>query len=118
VTGLRLYNNVILSINFEHTGSAFNPAEHHGDYNLFGISLGQWQDSANDMVVADPGFVGISGLDGPAVTNPTVADFALKATSACIDKGTVPTASLAIPTTDYYGMARDATPDLGAIEKR
>lgn len=118
VTKLRLYNNVILSINMAHVGATFDPAEHHGDYNLFGIDVGQWTNSANDRVVADPGFVGISGLDGPAVTNPQVTDFMLKSTSACIDKGTPGDASLTIPTTDFTGQPRSGTPDIGAYEHR
>nr|WP_276603957.1 right-handed parallel beta-helix repeat-containing protein [Nannocystis pusilla] len=54
VSGLDLYNNAILSINYTHIGGEYDPAEHRGDYNLFGYSLGQWQDGPHDLVAEDP----------------------------------------------------------------
>jgi hypothetical protein len=117
VTDLWLYDNIILSINLNHVGATFDPAQHHGDYNLMGVSLGQWTDGAHDIVAADPGFVGISGVDGPAVTDPTPADFALTAASPGLGLAYTGSAVTGLPTTDFFGAARGATPDLGAIER-
>jgi hypothetical protein len=118
VTDLHLYNNVILSINMAHTGATFNANEHHGDYNLFGASLGQWTNGPNDIVAADPGFVAIPGAAGPAVADPTAADFSLKDGSPCVDAGFAGDATIQIPTTDLIGAARDSMPDIGALEKQ
>jgi len=118
VTGLYLYNNVILSINLAHTGGTFNPAEHHGDYNVFGVSLGQWQDSANDRVMDDPGFTAISAASGTAVTSPQPADFSPVATSPLVDTGYAGDATISIPSTDFFGAARVGQPDVGAIERQ
>ncbi len=116
VTGLRLYNNVILSINTAHTGGAFDAAEHDSDYNLYGVSLGQWTDGPNAVVAADPGFSGIPDLSGAAVADPTPDAFTPIASSPCVDVGHVGGGGIVLPTTDYFGAPRDATPDLGAIE--
>jgi hypothetical protein len=117
VTDLQLYNNVILSINMAHVGATFDPAEHHGDHNLFGVSLGQWTDGPNDRVAADPGFMAIPDMNGTPVTNPVAADFALQVGSPCIDGGYAGDATIQIPTADFTGVARDATPDIGAFER-
>lgn len=114
-TGLRLYNNIILSINTAHTGGAYDAAEDDSDYNLFGASTGQWTEGAHSIVAADPGFSGISGANGPAVANPTPDDFRISSTSPAVNAGT---ADSSFPTTDFFGDARDAMPDMGAIEAR
>ena len=116
VTGLRLYNNVILSINTAHTGGAFDAGEHDSDYNLFGVSLGQWTDGPNSLVAADPGFTGIPDLNGAAVTDPTPEDFTPLASSPCVDAGYVGGGGITLPDADFFGALRDADPDLGAIE--
>jgi hypothetical protein len=117
VTDLRLYNNIILSINMAHTNATFNATEHVGDYNLFGVSLGQWQDGPNDIVANDPRFVGISAGDGSPVTNPTPADFALADMSPAIDQGYPGDATIVLPATDFLGRPRDPQPDIGAFER-
>jgi hypothetical protein len=115
VDGLDLVNNIVLSINFNHLGSSFDPAQHHGDYNFFGSSLGQWQDGPNDVVGADPGFTGIPDQDGDKVDNPTPDMFAPASGSPVIDQGTG-AGTFAIPPNDFFGKARDSTPNIGAIE--
>jgi hypothetical protein len=117
VKGLRLYSNVILSINTDHVMGMFDPAEHHGDYNLFGISLGQWTESGHDVVALDPGFVGIPDADGAAVKDPKPEDFALDADSMCIGAGD-PDRTLPLPGRDFFQRARDTMPDIGAIERQ
>ncbi|MEZ4235618.1 MAG: right-handed parallel beta-helix repeat-containing protein [Myxococcota bacterium] len=72
LTDLDLSDNVILSVNFDHTGGSFDPATHHGDHNLFGVALGQWPAGPDDLVVADPAFEGIPDVDGAPVASPGV----------------------------------------------
>ena len=88
VKGLDLVNNVVLSVNYTHIGGSYDPAEHHGDYNFFGTSLGQWQDGAHDKVGADPGFTAIPDQSGAKVNDPTPDMFVPKAGSPLIDSGT------------------------------
>jgi hypothetical protein len=116
VKGLYLYNNVILSINLQHTGSTFDPAEHHGDYNVFGVSLGQWQDSPNDRVFDDPGFTAIPAASGMAVSTPAPVDFSPTAASPLVNTAFAGDATVQIPATDFFGSPRVAQPDVGAIE--
>ncbi len=116
VDDLDLYNNVILSINYKHVGGIYDPAEHRGDYNLFGYSLGQWKDGPHDIVAKDPKFAVIPDGDAPAVTDPVPADFAPQGTSPMRDAGFPGDADIVLPATDFFGKPRDATPNLGAIE--
>jgi hypothetical protein len=116
VTDLRLYNNVILSINTAHTNGGYVSGEHESDYNLFGVDLGQWTTGANDAIAGDPGFVGIGDLNAPRVMNPSVLDFLLEATSDAVDEGYVGDASIVLPTVDFRGTPRDSRPDMGAFE--
>ncbi len=115
VDDLTLVNNVILSINFAHIGGSFDAAQHHSAYNLFGISLGQWTDDATDFVAVDPKFEGIPDADGAKVDNPTPEDFTPQTPSPMRDSGTSDSA-YAIPSSDFFGTTRDATPNVGAIE--
>jgi len=117
VSGLDIYDNVILSINYEHLGSTFNPAEHHGDYNLFGISLGQWTDSEHDLVALDPGFSGIPDADGAKVSSPMPADFTPTAESPLRGAGTLDTYWPSwLGPRDFFGTVRASPPTIGAIE--
>jgi hypothetical protein len=116
VADLDLYNNVILSINYTHIGGAYDPAEHRGDHNLFAYSLGQWQDGPNDVVAEDPLFMAIPGGEGPIDDSPQPEDFAPQAGSPMRDAGFAGDANVVVPATDFFGLARDATPNLGAIE--
>jgi hypothetical protein len=116
VTGLKLYNNVILSVNYSHIGGSYNPAEHLADYNAIGIELGQLPTQPHDIIVPDPGFVAIPGAEGPAVADPAPEDFAPTASSPLRNAGRGADADLAIPAEDFFGQPRDATPNIGAIE--
>jgi hypothetical protein len=116
VADLDLYNNVILSINYEHIGGQYDPAEHRGDYNLFAYSLGQWQDGPHDVVAVDPGFTAIPGGEGPTIAAPMPDAFAPKDDSPLRDAGWPGDADIVIPATDFFGQPRDATPNIGAIE--
>ncbi len=115
VDDLELVNNVILSVNFAHLTGSFDAAQHHSAYNLFGISLGQWTNDATDFVALDPKFEGIPDADGAKVDNPTPEDFTPQTPSPMRDSGTSDSA-YAIPDSDFFGIARDATPNVGAIE--
>ncbi|MCF7981088.1 MAG: right-handed parallel beta-helix repeat-containing protein, partial [Pseudomonadales bacterium] len=88
VTNLEMYNNIILSINYSHMGASYNASQHRGDHNFFGVSLGQYQEQANDIVGTDPGFAGVNGANGPLISNISRDDFMLKNSSPCVDSGT------------------------------
>jgi hypothetical protein len=115
VSGLRMVNNAILSVNHAHLMSTFDSAEHQGDYNLFGKSNGQWEESANDIVDNDPGFVGVGDGDADKVEGAIATDFAPEPTSPLKGAGTSDTAH-PLPTTDFLGMPRGSPPSLGAFE--
>lgn len=113
---LELYNNVILSINYDHIGGQYDPAEHRGDYNLFAYSLGQWQDGPHDVVAVDPVFAAIPGGEGPAVADPAPDAFAPADGSPLRDAAWPGDANIVMPATDFFGQPRDDAPNLGAIE--
>lgn len=115
VTGLVMVNNAILSVNYAHLDSTFDAAEHRGDYNLFGKSLGQWEDAAHDIVENDPGFVGIGDGDASKLEGVVATDFAPEAASPLRGAGTSDVA-YPLPTTDFSGTARGSPPTLGAFE--
>jgi hypothetical protein len=117
ITDLYLYDNIILSLNLSHIGTTFDSTQHHGDYNLLGVALGEWPASAHDRVAIDPGFVGIPDANGPAATNPAATDFALASTSPALDAGYRGSELAGLPSTDFLGRPRGATPDLGAFEQ-
>lgn len=116
VSGLDLYNNAILSINYTHIGGEYDPAEHRGDYNLFGYSLGQWQDGPHDLVAEDPQFAAIAGGEGPASDDPPADAFAPAAGSPLVDAGWPGDADIVIPAHDFFGKPRGDAPNIGAIE--
>ena len=105
VTGLEMYNNIILNINYNHMGSSQNPAEHKLDYNLFGmINSGEYSANSHDLV-GDPQFSGIpmsSNAGDHKGSNLTLEDFVPNASSA-IDTGTTPSG---IPALDIKGRLR------------
>lgn len=115
VENLEVWNNAIVSINYEHLGSSYDAAEHHGDYNLFGKSNGQWVDGANDVIAGDPLFAGIGGIDDPAVETPAPGDFVPMDGSPLVDAGWPGDDAIMLPA-DFYGVARDEMPNIGAIE--
>lgn len=116
VADLELYNNAILSINYTHIGGEHDAAEHRGDYNLFGIALGQWPEQAHDVIAEDPAFAGIAAVDGPAVEDPSPEDFAPADGSAMLGAGYPGDDTIVLPTSDYFGDARGNPPSIGAIE--
>lgn len=116
VTGLDLYDNAIVSINYDHLGSTYDPAEHRGDYNLFAVSNGDWQEGPNDIVAIDAGFAGIPDADGAAVMDPSPADFTPVDGSPLVGAGWIGDADIPIPSTDFFGTQRSDPPNIGAIE--
>jgi hypothetical protein len=115
VSGLVMVNNAILSVNYAHLMSTFDPAEHRGDYNLFGKSVGSWEEAAHDLVENDPGFVGIGDGDADKKEGAVPADFVPEATSPLKGAGTSD-ATYALPATDFAGAARGSPPTIGAFE--
>ena len=113
VTSLDMVNNVILSVNTAHLGSAYNGTEHRGDYNAYGVALGQWPTQTHDFVAADPQFVGIPSITGMDVPGAVATDFAPKPTSPLLAKGTT---GGKVPTTDFAGKVRGNPPTVGAFE--
>ncbi len=116
VQDLDVYDNAILSINYEHIGGSYDAAEHRGDYNLFGISLGQWTDGPHDVVAIDPGFAAVPGADDEPIESPVPADFAPQDDSPLVGAGWMGDASVPIPAEDFFGTARADPPNIGAIE--
>ncbi len=106
VTDFNIYNNIIHSINYYHfrnvvpppqgdPNHAWNPAEHHADYNFianpetFGYSMPLGSNSIDGTGYgADVGFVNIPAIGGPANTVPVPEDFMLLGSSPAIDAGT------------------------------
>jgi hypothetical protein len=105
VTGLEMYNNIILNINYSHLGSSHDPGQHNLDYNLFGmINSGEYPANINDLV-SDPQFAGIpmsSNAGDHKGSDLTLEDF-MTAASQVIDTGTAPGG---IPAYDIVGEER------------
>ena len=114
VKGLEIDDNVILSINYEHLMSTFDPAEHHGDYNLFGVKLDQWMDGPHDVVALDPGFAAIPDADADKVLDPKPEDFTPAAGSPLLGAGSSDAPKL--PARDFFGTVRASPPSVGAVE--
>ena len=115
VSGLDLVNNAILSVNYAHLGSTFDAAEHRGDYNLFGKSLGQWQDAAHDRVANDPGFVGIGNGDAPKLEG-AAPPISRPKRRVCSRAAGTSDATVTLPTHDFSGAPRGSPPTIGAFE--
>jgi hypothetical protein len=121
VNNLDMYNNIILSIYYGHMGDVYNPAQHRGDYNLFGHILntpGEYPKNTHDIVNANPGFVNNSITSGVNIAGPTSADFLLTIGSPCIDAGYIGDSAILIPVIDYSGITRPQGNgiDIGAHE--
>lgn len=116
VTNLDMYNNIILSVNYSHLGTSYDSSNHRGNNNLFGISLGQYQENSNDIVSTDPDFTTANSTGGPLLANPVVSDFNLNATSPAIGKGYPGDTTIQIPQTDLSGNTRNNPPSIGAME--
>jgi hypothetical protein len=113
VTDLEFYNNIVTSIRFS---GAYNPSEHHMDYNQFGkMTSGGYPGNANDQE-GDPLFDGILFSSDPADHTPAdlvLSDFSLSPSSPCIDQGIT-----AGPEWDIIGISRPQGPaqDMGVFE--
>jgi len=104
VTGLDLYGNILHSINYEHSGVAFDAAEHREDYNfLADDGQGLPSAAAHDIVADDPGFAGAGAIGAPAERDVAAEDFALEAGSVCIDSGW---SGAGATGSDFFGLAR------------
>lgn len=90
VTGLEMYNNIILNINYSHMGASYDPTQHRLDYNLFGmISSGEYRANGHDLV-GNPQFAGIrmsSNAGDHKASDLTLEDFRSSATQV-VDTGT------------------------------
>lgn len=122
LTNTEIYNNIILSLNYNHMNTVYNPVEHDINYNLFGISLGQggFSENSGNNSVGDPDFQNMVISSDPAdhPREVIVADFDIQSSSPAIDAGYAGDAQIIIPALDYYGNSRfgDFGPDCGAIE--
>ncbi len=118
VTDLDMYNNIILSVDYHHLNVTYDPANHRGNYNLFGVALGYYQEQGNDIVNNNPAFLSIPDANGDEVNAPSDQYFKLKSTSPCVDKGYSGNSTINIPSTDYYGKVRpnSGANDIGASE--
>lgn len=113
VTGMELYNNIILSVNYSHMGAVYNAAEHHGDYNLIGVDIEEYPVNTNDQVVSDPGFAFINGAGGPLTIDPVKEDFMLEENSPAVNAGT--TVSILYDIVNTL-RPQDSAYDIGAFE--
>lgn len=90
VTGLDLKNNIILNMNFSHTGGVYNPAEHDIDYNLYGaLNTSEYNRNTHE-IIADPQFSNIplsSDINQHVLDGVVVEDFMLGRNSPAIDRG-------------------------------
>jgi hypothetical protein len=120
LTDLDLYNNILLNISFTLDGTSYDPAQHHVDYNLFGmIDSGEYRANAHDLV-GDPRFTSIplsSNLADHKASNLGLDDFLPTAGSQAIDTGT---ALSGMPDFDIVGETRPqgAAWDRGPFEVR
>jgi hypothetical protein len=117
VSRLEAYNNIAQCIDYTFLGGTYNAADHKYDYNLVGFSGRGLPVQTHDVVNADPKFrrIPIASDNTPAHVYRTVtpADFELMAGSLAIGAGTT---ANGVPATDFYGRARVAPYDMGAIE--
>ena len=66
VTDLQMFNNIILNINFSHTGGTQDPRHHGLDNNLFGmVNASEYEMGARDRV-GDARRRTVEALDGAA----------------------------------------------------
>jgi hypothetical protein len=118
LTGLRLHNNIILSINLSHTGTTYDPAKYQGDCNLLGVDIGQFPMGPHDFVAGNPLFSGIPDLNGDMVAAPSIQDFLPQPGSPAIGKAWPGDATHAMPTIDMLGKPRVGAPDTGPLERQ
>lgn len=112
VTGLDVYNNILHSVNYNHSKTAYVPSEHHFDYNLVATTSQGLPAQTHDVVDNDPGFTGVPAIGGGALREVTAEDFSLSAGSPCIGKGV---SGGDVPATDFFGSTRTGDVDLGAV---
>ena len=117
VTGLELHDNILLSINTDHTGGTYDAAEHHSSHNVFGDDVGQWPVGETDTVAGDPGFTEAPAVGGARLATPTPEAFRLEAGGAALDRGATSVPGVTLPADDFFGAPRGTTPDVGAIER-
>ena len=90
VTGLDLKNNIILSVNFSHTGGSYNAAEHDMDYNVYGtLDSSEYTPNTHELV-GDPSFANIpmsSDINLHILDGVQISDFMLNRNSMAIDHG-------------------------------
>jgi hypothetical protein len=110
VTGLDVFDNILHSVNFDHSQVAPDPVEHRFDYNLLADDgQGYPGGGSHDVIAADPVFVGIPAIGGAPIEAPSVELFALGDGSPAIDVGL---AGGDAPETDLFGNARADHPDV------
>jgi len=110
VTGLDVFDNILHSVNFNHSGVGPDPAEHRFDYNLLADDgQGYPGGGGHDVIAADPVFAGVPAIGGAPVEAPSVEMFALGDGSPAIDVGL---AGGDAPETDLFGNARADHPDV------
>lgn len=115
-TDIYIQNNIILNINYNHLGGVYDPANHHIDYNLFGmIQASEYTANTHD-IIGDPLFKDIPmSSDLNEHLNDIVAEnFFLQKDSPAIDAGT----DQFMASYDVLGIPRPQgdTVDIGAFE--
>lgn len=106
MTDLDLRNNIILNINYNHLDSAYDPAEHNIDYNIFGVvAESEYSPNSNDLV-DDPLFARIpvsENMEDHITEGLQPEDFALTRGSPAIDSGADLTN---LADVDFFGVTR------------
>jgi hypothetical protein len=90
VTGLNLKNNIILSMNFSHTGGVYNATEQDIDYNIYGTLNASEYNLNTHEIIADPQFNNIplsSDINQHILGGLDISDFMLSQDSPAIDRG-------------------------------
>jgi hypothetical protein len=107
-------NNIFSSVNLHLYGTTFSPTNHDIDYNAHGLVNQGFPLQAHTYMMPNPAFERAPFVISDVyMTNPKPEDFALKAGSPAIGKGT---SGGNIPDTDFFGKKRSIPYDLGAIE--
>jgi MYXO-CTERM domain-containing protein len=110
VTGLDVFNNILHSVNYAHSGESPDAAEHRFDYNLLADDgQGYPGGAGHDVIAGDPVFAGVPAIGGAPVDEIAPEMFALADGSPAIDVGM---ADGDVPETDLFGNARADHPDV------
>ena len=119
LTDLDLYDNILLSVNYTHTGGVYDSGRAPRRPQPVRCGHRPVAGQRNRHRRRRPRFAGIPDVEGSLVEGPRAEDFVPGSDSPAVDAGTAAVVGVTLPTTDFFGALRDdGLPDLGAIELR